>query len=58
MKADFQAGLKSKLENSDYPEDTSPETLWDQLKSAIRQKSEEVLGFTTKKDKDWFDENN
>ena len=58
VKADFLAGLQSKLEKSDCPEDTSPETLWDQLKSAILQISEEVLGFTTKKNKDWFDENN
>ena len=36
----------------------SPETLWDQLKRAILQISEEVLGFTTYKNKDWFDENN
>ena len=35
--------------------DTS-EILWDQLKSAILQISEEVLGFTTE-NKDWFDEN-
>ena len=46
------------LENSDCPEDTSSETLWDQLKSAILQPSEEVLGFTTMKNKDWFDESN
>ena len=57
VKADFQAGLQSKLEN-DCPKDPSPETLWDQLKTAILQTSEEVLGFTTKKNKDWFDENN
>ena len=58
MKADFQAGLQSKFENSVCPEDTSLEILWDQLKSAILQTSEGVLGFTTKKNKDWFDENN
>ncbi|XP_063615901.1 uncharacterized protein LOC134789116 [Penaeus indicus] len=58
VKADFQAGLQSKLEIVDYPEDPSPETLWDQLKTAILQTSEEVLGFTTKRNKDWFDENN
>ena len=34
LKADFQAGLQSKIENSDYPEDPS-ENLWDQLRSAI-----------------------
>ena len=58
VKADFQVGLQSKFENSDSSEDTSPETLRDQLKSAILQTSEEVLGFTTRKNKDWFDENN
>ena len=57
MKADFQTGLQSKLENCNCSEDI-PETLWDQLKSAIPQTSEQVLGFTTKKNKDWFDENN
>ena len=57
VKADLQAGLQSKIENSDYPEDTSPETLWDQLKSAILKTSKKILGFTTK-NKDWFDENN
>ena len=55
MKTGFQTGLQSKFENSDCPEDTSPETLWDQMKSAILQASEEVLGLTTK---NWFDENN
>ena len=57
MKTDSQRGPQSKFENSDCPEDTS-ETLRDQLKSAILQTSEDVLGFTTKKNKDWFDENN
>ena len=58
VKTDFQVGLQSKFENSECPDDTSPETLWDQLESAILQTSEEFLGFTTKKNKDWFDENN
>jgi hypothetical protein len=31
---------------------------WDQLKTAILQTSGEVAGFTTKKNKDGFDENN
>ncbi|XP_037803548.1 craniofacial development protein 2-like [Penaeus monodon] len=47
-----RADLQSKLESIDCPEDPSPETLWDQLKTAILQTSEEVLGFTTKRDKD------
>ena len=50
-------GLQFMFENIDCPEDTS-ETLWNKLKSAILQTSEEVLGFTTKKNKDWSDENN
>ncbi|XP_037773076.1 uncharacterized protein LOC119568612 [Penaeus monodon] len=53
-----QADLQSKLESVDCRKDPSPETLWDQLKTAILQTSEEVLGFTTKRNKDWFDENN
>ena len=40
------------------PRNPSPKTLWDKLKTAILQTSEEVLGFTTKRNKDWFDENN
>ena len=58
VKADFQADLQAKLENNRFPEDPSPETLWDKLKTAILQTSEEILGFTTKRNKDWFDENN
>jgi len=37
--------------------DPCPETLWATLKTAILQSSEEVLGFSTKKNKDRFDEN-
>jgi len=58
VKADFQAGLESRLVDSSCPTDPSPETLWEHLKIAILQTSEEVLGFVTKKNKDWFDENN
>ena len=52
MKADFQVGLQSKFKNSDCPEDTSPQILWDQLKSAILQTSDKVLWFTTKKNQE------
>ncbi|XP_037780222.1 uncharacterized protein LOC119576642 [Penaeus monodon] len=44
VKADFQADLQSKLESVDC--------------HCHSAKSEEVLGFTTKRNKDWFDENN
>ena len=57
MKTDFQAGLQPMFENSNCLEDSS-ETLRDQLKSALLQKSEEVLEFTTEKNKDLFNENN
>ena len=49
VEADFQADLQSKFENSDCPEDPSPEILRDQLKSAILQTPEDVLGFTTRR---------
>ena len=58
VKADFQAGLQSKLEDASSTTEPSPETLWTQLKTAILQTSAEVLGLSTKKSKDWFDENN
>ncbi|XP_078612812.1 uncharacterized protein LOC144882704 [Branchiostoma floridae x Branchiostoma japonicum] len=57
VRADLQANLNSKLEGVDCPTDSSPETLWAQLKTAVLQSSEEVLGFTSRKNKDWFDEN-
>lgn len=57
VKAGFQAGIQSRLENV-CPEELSPKTLLSQLKIAILQTSGEVLGFTTNKNKDWFDENN
>ena len=58
MKANFQADLQAKLGNNWCPEDPSSETVWDKLKTTILQTSEEILGFTTKRNKDWFDENN
>ena len=48
---------KSKLEVEDCPSDPCPESLWTCLRTAILQTSAEVLGFFTKKNKDWFDEN-
>lgn len=57
VKAGFQAGIQPRLENV-CPEELSPKTLWSQLKIVILQTSGEVLGFTTNKNKDWFDENN
>ena len=54
--AAFQSNLQAKLETSD--DLTDPCRLWDHMKSAILQSSEEILGFSKKKNRDWFDENN
>ncbi|RXN24107.1 craniofacial development 2 [Labeo rohita] len=58
VKANFQADLQCRLEDIIDPTDSSPETLWDQLKTAIGKSSIAVLGFASKRNKDWFDENN
>ena len=58
VKADFQTNIQSKLRKNSFPEDSSPETLWDKLKTTILQTSKEVLGFATRKNKDWFAKNN
>ena len=50
VRTDFQGKLQSKLEDSNSPEDPSPEEFWKHIKSTILQSS--------KKHKDWFDENN
>ena len=57
VRAVLQSNLQSKLEATDYPTDPCPETLWATLKTAILQSSVEVLGFSMKKNKNWFDEN-
>ncbi|XP_069796776.1 uncharacterized protein [Narcine bancroftii] len=56
-RGNFQANLKAKLDDATRLTDPSPETLWDQLKTTILQSTEEVLGFSSRKNKDWFDEN-
>ena len=58
MKAKFQANLQQSLDESPWTNDPSPSILLENLKSAILKTSEEVLGHTKKKNKDWFDENN
>lgn len=57
VKAKFQTDLQQKLAESPCIDDPTPDTLWENLKSAILKTSEEVLGHTKKKNKDWFDEN-
>ena len=47
-----------RLVDSSCQVDPPLKTLWVHLKTAISQTAEEVLGYTTRKNKDWFDENN
>ncbi|XP_051638488.1 uncharacterized protein LOC127468897 [Manacus candei] len=55
----FQANLQTRLENHSIDSaDSSPETIWHHIKNSILQSSEESLGFSFKKNKNWFDENN
>ena len=57
VKAKFQADLQQNLNESPCTDDSNPNILWENLKSAILKTSEEVLGHTKKKNKDWLDEN-
>uniref|UniRef100_A0A0L8GDT3 Uncharacterized protein n=1 Tax=Octopus bimaculoides TaxID=37653 RepID=A0A0L8GDT3_OCTBM len=57
VKSNFQAILRSKLEDANVSTDSSPETLSEQLKIAVLHTFAEVLGFTSKENKSWFDEN-
>ena len=56
--ADFQAGLQLRLVDSSCQVDPPLKTIWVHLKTAISLTAEDVLGYTTRKNKDWFDENN
>lgn len=56
VKAEFQSNLQKRLEDPSRPTDPFPETLWSHLKTAIQQSSAEVIGFTTKRNKDWFED--
>ena len=58
VKTIFRADLQTKLGQDSCSKDSSPEALWNKLKTAILQTSKNVLGLSTKKNKDWFDENN
>ncbi|GFO43238.1 hypothetical protein PoB_006974300 [Plakobranchus ocellatus] len=49
--------LQQKLEEIPPNDDPTPDILWENMKSVILKTSEEVLGHTKRKNKDWFDEN-
>ncbi|KAJ7411780.1 craniofacial development protein 2-like [Pitangus sulphuratus] len=56
VRDNFQVNLQARLE--DHSTDPSPEVLWQLNKNSTLQSSEESLGFSFKKNKYWFDENN
>ncbi|KAJ7425713.1 craniofacial development protein 2-like protein [Willisornis vidua] len=56
VKDSFQVNLHTRFK--DNPIEPSSEALWQHIKNWILQSSEESLGFSSKKNKDWFDENN
>jgi len=54
-KVEFQAKLEERLSgDEDLPDD--PEQQWMRLKTILQATSAEVVGFSTRKNKDWFDE--
>ena len=54
----FQENTRSKLETSICPTNSPPDVMWEQIKTAILQASNENHGFSTKYSKKWCDENN
>ncbi|KAK3611291.1 hypothetical protein CHS0354_015704 [Potamilus streckersoni] len=48
--------LQSRLEEPNFLLDLPLEEMWNYIKADILQTSEEILGFTTKKNNEWFDE--
>ncbi len=60
VRAVFQESLQSRLEEPFCLADSPPalEVLWDRIKTVVLQISEDTLGFTTKQNRDWFNENN
>ena len=53
----FDKSLKEKLKQRNASVN-SPEQLWNQLKAAVLETSEQVLGYSTRANRDWFEENN
>ena len=58
LKQRLQKSLQEKLETAPPPLDPCPETIWTQLKDIIRVTAAEIIGYTSRKNRDWFDENN
>ena len=48
---------RSKLDNIDQSGELCLEALWRKIKNAAKSSSGEILGFSMRKNHDWFDEN-
>ena len=55
LKEKFQSEFENKLAPTEII-DADPEKMWQDLKSTLQETTAEVVGFTTRKNKDWFDE--
>lgn len=53
IKADFLANLAEKLQ---HPPNPDPESQWQEFKAAVQETAAETLGFSTRSNRDWFDE--
>ena len=53
--AEFQEKLENKVTSTTSA--AEPEELWKDLKTTLQETAAEVGGFSTRKNKDWFDEN-
>ena len=56
LKEKFQSELECKFAPTEAI-DTDPEKMWQDLKCILQETTAEVVGFTSRKNKDWFDEN-
>ena len=56
LKEEFQAKLKRKLDVAQDPSTDDPEELWNHRKTTLQETTAEVVGFSRRRNKDWFDE--
>ena len=56
-KEEFQTKLASRLNSEINPDQSpDPELVWENLKTVLHDTTAEVVGFSTRKNQDWFDE--
>ncbi|KAK4329223.1 hypothetical protein Pmani_000450 [Petrolisthes manimaculis] len=58
LSEEFRRELEVRLDNNEIPDqDEDPENEWQHLKTILQETTGEVNGFSSRKNKDWFDEN-